>query len=256
MIHQYSIVRYETGVKLAGIIYFHRISDERFTGIDVRNFGVFRKLCGDQTLQNVAIMSNMWGNVSLEIGEAREQQLSAMFFKPAIDKGAKFLRHVKTEESAHSVIRSLLGNNPLAFQIQEELVDRRMEFTQTAAGEEIHRGLDKHAEVLEEKIKELRSELEDAEKKEQETQQELEEEISRLRATLEDVRVESLQLEARYQEQRDEMRSKVDAMMGDLLNTLVGVFKLGFVSGFLLSALLGLVPNGGLVHSALTSYMK
>lgn len=256
MIQRYSVARYETGVRLAGIIYFHRISDERFTGIDVRNFGVFRKLCGDQTLQNVAIVTNMWGNVCLETGEARERQLSAMFFKPAIDKGARFLRHVKTVESAHEVIRALLDNNPLALRIQEELVDQHMEFTQTAAGEEIRRGLDKHAEVLEEKIKGLLNELEDVEKKEQETQRELEEEIAGLRARLEDVRTESMQLEVRYQEQRDQMQSKTDALMRDLLNALVGVFKLGFVSGFLLSALLGLVPGGGAVHNALRSYMK
>ena len=207
-------------------------------------------------MKNVAITTNMWGNVSPEIGEARERQLSTVFFKPAIDKGARLLRHEKTVESAHSVIRALLDNDPLALQIQEELVDKHMEFTQTAAGEEIRRILDKHAETLEEKIQELRSELEDAENKEQETQRELEEEIVRLRGKLEEVRDESMQLEARYQEQKEQMRSKTDTMMNNLFTTLAGVFKMGFVSGFVLSALLGFVPSGGLVLNAIGSFMK
>lgn len=217
---------------------------------------MFRKLCGDQTLKNVAIMTNMWGNVSLETGEARERQLSGMFFNNAIDKGARFLRHVRTKESAHSVIRALLGNNSLTFQIQEELVDKHLGFSQTAAGEEIRRGLDRHAGVLEEKVKELQDELEDTEKKERETQQELEGEISRLRAMLEDTRAESIQLEARYREQRDEMQSKTDTMMRDLLSTFVGVFKLGFFSGLSLAVLLGLVPANSLVRNMVRSYIK
>jgi len=231
---------YEKGVKLAGIIYFHRISDERFTGMDVRNFGVFRKLCGEQSLKNVIIMTNMWNKVTPEVGEARERQLSAQFFKPATDKGARFLRHLGTVESAHEVIRAILGNHPLAFQIQEELVDQHKEFTRTAAGEEIRRALDGHTEKLEDKIRELQGELENAEKRERETQQDLEEEIRRLRERLASVRSESTELEARYQGQRGETRDKTDALLSDLFDTLVGVFKLGFFSGFLLSALLGL----------------
>jgi len=181
-------------------------------------------------------MTNMWGKVTPEVGEARERQLSTLFFKPAIDKGAQSLRHVESVESAHAVIRAILDNNPLALQIQEELVDQHMEFSRTAAGQEIRRALDEHAEKLENKIRELQSELQDAERKERETQQELEEEVRRLRERLDSVRSESMQLGDRYQGQRNEMQDKTDA----LLNTLVGVFKLGFFSGFLLSVLLGL----------------
>lgn len=93
---------------------------------------------------------------------------------------------------------------------------------------------------LEDKIKELESELQDAERKERETQQELEEEVRKLRERLDSMRLESMQLGARYQGQRDEMQDKTDALLWNLLKTLVGVFKLVFFSGLLLSALLGL----------------
>jgi chromosome segregation ATPase len=201
---------------------------------------VFRKLCGEQTLKNVVITTNMWGKITPEVGEAREQQLSTLFFKPAIDKGAQFLRHVESADSAHAIIRAILDNHPLALQIQEELVDQHMEFSRTAAGQEIRRALNEHADKLEDKIRELQSELQDAEKKERETQQELEEEVRRLRERLDSVKSESMQLETRYQGQRNETQGKTDALLNDLLKTLLGVFKLGFFSGFLLSGLLGI----------------
>ena len=45
------LVRYQEGSKLAGIIYIHCISDERFTGMSVCNFRMFRELCGESSLR-------------------------------------------------------------------------------------------------------------------------------------------------------------------------------------------------------------
>ena len=115
-----------------------------------------------------------------------------------------------------------------------------MEFSRTAAGQEIGRVFNEYVEKLEDKIEELQSELQDAGERERETRQELEEEIHRLRERLDSVRLESMQLEDRYQGQRNENQAKTDALLRDLLKTLVGVFKLGFFSGFLLLALVGL----------------
>ena len=55
----------------------HRISDFRVGGIAKRNFNMFRKLCGDETLRNVVIVTNMWGEVSPAQGAARERELAA-----------------------------------------------------------------------------------------------------------------------------------------------------------------------------------
>ena len=177
----------------------------------------------------------MWGNVSHEVGEARQRQLSTVFFKPAIDKGARLLRHVGDIESAHSIIRAILDNNPLALQIQEELVDKHMEFPLTAAGEEISRGLNEYARRLEDKIKKLRSELQDAEERGRETQRELEEENNRLREKLDAVRSESMRLGPRYKKERVKTQEKTDNMLRDLAYVLGGVFALGFIGGLLLS---------------------
>jgi hypothetical protein len=44
-------------MKLSGLIYVHRISDVLMGGISSRNFRMFRKLCGDDTLKNVVIVT-------------------------------------------------------------------------------------------------------------------------------------------------------------------------------------------------------
>ena len=160
----------------------------------------------------------MWGKVTSEVGEDRERQLSTRFFKPAIDKGAQFLRHVNTVESARAVIRAILNNHPLPLQIQEELVDKGMEFPRTGAGQEIHRALNEHAGKLESRIKELKIELQNAE--ERETQQELEEEVRASQGMLVSVREESMQLQTRYQAQRDYTRQKTDTLFQKLYDLL------------------------------------
>ncbi|TFK40443.1 P-loop containing nucleoside triphosphate hydrolase protein, partial [Crucibulum laeve] len=143
MIAAFLATAYENGKKLAGVIYFHRISDFRMGGISTRNFKLFRELCGESTLHNVVIVTNMWGEVSKEVGEARETELATreMFFKPVLDKGAQLLRHHNSFESGNEILKYLVGNHPLSLRIQRELVDQKKDISQTAAGAELNREL-------------------------------------------------------------------------------------------------------------------
>ncbi|TEB23749.1 hypothetical protein FA13DRAFT_1756971 [Coprinellus micaceus] len=113
LIAQFLTSSYQSGHKLTGLLFFHRISDFRMGGISLKNFRTFRSLCGEQTLRNVVI------------AEERERELSIKddFFKPALDKGAQMMRHYNTPESAQKIVRHLLKNNPMALQIQREIVD-------------------------------------------------------------------------------------------------------------------------------------
>jgi enoyl-CoA hydratase/carnithine racemase len=112
-------------------------------GISTRNFKMFRQLCGDSTLKNVIILTNMWGHVGNDVGEARERELASdeLFFKPVLEKGAQMLRHDQTLESAQAIIKRLLDNNPLVLQIQREIVDENKDISQTSAGTELNKEL-------------------------------------------------------------------------------------------------------------------
>ena len=149
--------RYEKGTTLAGIIYIHRIADNRFGGIAGRNFNMFRKLCGNNTLENVVLVTNMWGldDEDVDVNLSREEELSDKFFKLTLDKGAQMVRHLGTTGSAHNIIRKIINNNPVALQIQRELVDEGKNTIDTAAGESIN-------QELKEQIKRHKAELDNS----------------------------------------------------------------------------------------------
>ncbi|KAH9927696.1 uncharacterized protein B0H18DRAFT_285335 [Fomitopsis serialis] len=155
---------YEDGHKLSGIIYMQRISDFRMTGISRRNFHLFRKLCGEDTLKNVVIVTNMWGEVNAERGLAREDELASdpMFFKPALEKGAKMMRHDNTYHSAVTVMLQLIPNTPAPLLLQTELVEQDMDIAETAVGAELARDIEEQRQKYCEELGELQQEMQEA----------------------------------------------------------------------------------------------
>lgn len=199
------LLRYSAGVKLAGVIYVHRISDDRFGGLAAKNFRMFRQLCGEKTLKNVIIMTNMWGRVTPQQGAAREQQLRESYFKEAIKKGAQMCRHTNTPESAREILRKILCNKPVVLQIQHELVDLHKDIGQTGAGAELNREIwelvQKHQremrelkenmwKAMKERDEEYRQELEEEKRKADEEMWKLRRDWTEMQGTLEDLRKE------------------------------------------------------------------
>ncbi|KDQ06928.1 hypothetical protein BOTBODRAFT_192749 [Botryobasidium botryosum FD-172 SS1] len=132
---------YQAGRRLSGVIYLHRISDVRMSGISMRTFRIFRQLCGDTAMTNVAMVTTFWESVDKAVAEAREKELVGQhtFFKHAVDRGAQLLRHNDTIESAHAIIRGFLGGSPKPLLIQEQIVDQQMRLADTSAGAELDR---------------------------------------------------------------------------------------------------------------------
>ena len=196
----------------------HRIADFRMSGISRRNFSMFCSLCGDETLGNVVIVTNMWGEVSLETGEAREHELRTndRFFKPAIDNGARMHRHYKTIESAREILSCIVGNSPEAVRIQKELVDENKAIIETAAGTSLMSELAlvrdryrKEVETLREKMD--RDTVQSARMKEMR-----EAEIVELHKRIERVESARDQLSSRYAEALAEVHKKMRRMEEEL----------------------------------------
>lgn len=137
------------------MIYMHRITDNKMGGPSRRNFHIFRNLCGDAGLQNVLLVTNMWSKVDADEGEARERELASKekFFKPALDRGARMLRHDGSRESAHAILRHLVGLEPTTLLVEDEMVNQEKDLAHTTAGADIMRELkeqgERHAEALE-----------------------------------------------------------------------------------------------------------
>ena len=144
---------------LAGVIYFHRISETRWRMSDTRSFGWLRAICGEEILRNVVLVTNMWDSVDQEVGAERERQLAAEFFKPALDRGAQILRHYDSPESAHDIIRAILANGRTALQVQQELINERREFDRTTVGQGLSRMVEEYTRRLQQRVDRLRGAL-------------------------------------------------------------------------------------------------
>ncbi|KAJ8521897.1 hypothetical protein ONZ45_g1470 [Pleurotus djamor] len=215
MIAAFLASTYEKGATLAGVIYMHRISDFRMGGISTRNFKMFRKLCGETTLRNVVLVSNMWGEVAPELGEARERELATqeMFFKPVLDKGAQFLRHDNTTEGAQAILCHITRNQPIALRIQNELVDEKKDISETAAGEELGRELNEQTKKYRAELKQLEAEMQEALRtKDEETKEEIERETGKLKAEMTRVQNDSQRLASTYNEERARLEARMQEM--------------------------------------------
>jgi GTPase SAR1 family protein len=202
---------YESGSRLAGLMYMHRISDRRFGGIAGRNFKIFREICGEKSLKNVILVTNMWSEVSPDVGEAREKELSSNFLKPALDKGAQMVRHHDTEQSAHDAVRRIMNNHPVVLQIQHELVDEHKEITGTAAAATIEAELEEAKRRHEAEVKRAHEEMERAmREKEEETRRRVEEETRRREEEMRREREEQerIALQQRQEMERAEMEAR------------------------------------------------
>ena len=171
---------------------------------------MFRELCGDKTLKNVVLVTNMWTRDPLDINEAREIKLSSKFFRPVLDKGAQLIRHYDTTKSTHDIIRKIMANQPTVLQIQQELVDEHRDIVDTSAGQAVNRELIEQA-------KRHRAELEKVEKammqalaeKDEETRQELEEETRTLQEQMEKMEKNSKEMALNYMAEKERMEVRM-----------------------------------------------
>ena len=162
---------------------------------------MFRRLCGDNVLKNVVIVTNMWGAVPPDVGDKREVQLKTEddFFKPVLDKGAHMARHENTRLSAENVVRLILKNHPLPLRIQEELVKEHKNISDTDAAGELNQGFDAQIKKYEEGMRKLREQMEQAMKdKDEELRRELEEEMKGLLEKIEGLQGDKERLVSDY----------------------------------------------------------
>jgi len=182
-------------------------------GVSKRNFKMFRKLCGDETLSNVAIMTNMWGQVDPQLGEAREKELASrdIFFKPVLDKGAKLVRHDSTLKSAQGIVEMLLKNEPMALGIQKELGEEKKDISETAAFFELDRELKEEQARHRAEIAQLQQEMMEAIRDhDEETRRELEAERNKLNAEVERIERETRNMTDDYAKERERFKRQME----------------------------------------------
>ena len=187
-------------------------------GASRKNFSMFRSLCGDETLKNVVVVTTMWGDVLPEKGASREEQLKAeeKFFKPAIDNGAKMVRHDNTPERAKEIIWDIVQSNsaePLC--IQKELVNEGKNIIETSVGQQLDRNLVTKIEGYETELQRLRRALEAQEQQNEANRKELQEERDKTEAAMETIKELRQSFPQDYEKERDKTCQTISQLQRD-----------------------------------------
>jgi len=151
---------YKKDIKLTGIIYLHRITDNRMSGSPLKNLRLFNNLCGHDAIRRVILASTMWEKLpDQNKGTLREEELKGKYWKDMIARGSTTGRFNNTLESAWDVLKVILdlketSDDPTLL-LQEELVKLAKVLGETAAGRTLYEDLQRQLAKQKETLKEL-----------------------------------------------------------------------------------------------------
>lgn len=201
-------ISYKEQQLLSGIIYFHRISDNRVGGVTAKNMRMFRSLCGDEALDHVVLCTTMWDRVDHAEAEQREAELKDDFWRDMIAAGSLVVRHNNSRESALSIVRPLLNRPGVAVKLQEELA-RGVPLSDTAPGAQLNVELRKLQEIHKREMQALREEMERASgNKLRQLEGELKEESTMLRRAQEEQRRLLMERAGEIDRLKEELKKK------------------------------------------------
>ncbi|KZP32006.1 hypothetical protein FIBSPDRAFT_812993 [Athelia psychrophila] len=134
-------VKKNNNVELAGIIFLHRISDNRMSGSLIRQLQTLRDLCGMDVMKNVVVTTTMWeAGVSETTAHRRQNELQTTWLNGMIEKGCKLEEFRGTKDSAWKSIDHLLNQKPCPpLLVQTEMAGGKG-FEDTSAAQTARRG--------------------------------------------------------------------------------------------------------------------
>ncbi|KAF7979295.1 hypothetical protein HWV62_43006 [Athelia sp. TMB] len=94
--------------QLAGVIYLHRISENRWSQSTANSLFVIQQLFGLDSMQHFVVATTMWSEVRTEIAESREQSIKEGVVRDIIERGGKMARFYDSSESAWDIIDHFL----------------------------------------------------------------------------------------------------------------------------------------------------
>ncbi|KAJ0289333.1 hypothetical protein Brms1b_001138 [Colletotrichum noveboracense] len=160
---------YKKGTRLTGVIYMHRITDNRVSGSSGRSINMFKKLCGDDAYKHVVLTTSMWGDEENDAAKVRrETELKADegFWGLMRSGGSKVMRWKNDRSSASAVVEHLLECRQIyglpTLQIQRELVEENRDLEDTSAGQEVGRELLEARKKMLQDVQDLKKEHKDA----------------------------------------------------------------------------------------------
>lgn len=136
---------HKSNFRLGGILYLHRITDNRVSASAMRSFQIVQSICGPQGAKFARLVTTMWDKAPessdiYKLAMKREAELESVegYWGWMSSRGSRIQRCMDTRASGLSILASLLAvsdaQGPAVLQLQEEIVDQQKGFDDTAAG--------------------------------------------------------------------------------------------------------------------------
>jgi len=167
-----SVSSFKENIPIAGVLYFHRITDNRMSASAVNNLNIFYNLCGKQMMDRAVFVTTMWDEQNPEESTMREGELRRKFWKQCLDKGARVLKFDGSRQGAFDIILPLISekNSRIAstledfimdgsVRLQREVVLKEFTLRQTGAGQAVFDKLASNVSALEAEISRLEDEV-------------------------------------------------------------------------------------------------
>ncbi|KAI5459403.1 P-loop containing nucleoside triphosphate hydrolase protein [Mariannaea sp. PMI_226] len=162
-ITQFLAAQHILGVPLRGVLYLHKITDNRMTGSSLKYLRMLESLVGEEALENLILVTTMWNQVRDEnLGRAlrHEQDLLDHYWGPMEEKGSYVAQFDGTPDSAYALVFQLAGKESVVLDVQREIVDQDRTVLDTSAGANLVEQLERDSDVYRLKAAQLDAQLE------------------------------------------------------------------------------------------------
>ncbi|PVG00610.1 P-loop containing nucleoside triphosphate hydrolase protein [Serendipita vermifera] len=166
---------------LAGVIYLHRISDNRFSGSAKRNLKTFQALCGPDYSPRIALVTTHWaeeGTRRYNQDVIRHETFEQRWWKGLSAKGARIFALLDdTPYYAEPILDDILhirGRGETVL-MQDEVGKDKKKVAKTTAGKELDSGITDRIKQLEEEKSRLQQELKSTKGADPDTKEQLDE---------------------------------------------------------------------------------
>jgi hypothetical protein len=159
---------YSTRLQLNGIIYLHRISDNRFGGSAKKNLLMFKKLCGADVLKNIVLATTMWETTDEDVGKGREAELIERpdYWGWMHQQGSHVTRHQNTRESAMRLVdifaSSKTTKHKVVLGVQKQMVTDGKTLDETDVGMELRKEFDAELEKFTKELRNIKIDMQEA----------------------------------------------------------------------------------------------
>jgi hypothetical protein len=142
-------------MRVGGILHLRDITQSGWNGVERRDFNVFSKICGDDGMNQVSLVTTKWGKLTeLKDGTARVDELLKEHWRWAIEQGASVF-HLRSPGVTHNpelagaiddswhivqqIVTSMdaLGVANRILHIQDELANKKYFLAECDAGKEV-----------------------------------------------------------------------------------------------------------------------